>query len=232
MTRQVKLAVGAVVLHHDHVLLVRRATHPRPGAGRSRAAESNRERMADAAAREVREETGLDVEISRPLDWVERIGPDHHFVIVDFAATVSERQTPTPGDDAAGGVGSISTRSRPAGRRPARLPPSKPGSGLTRPITGSVVGHSSSSAAGAAASAGSGAGVGAADCGGGGGVGRLALPRLLGQRLDTEQSCDLRDTAGKLGDGLGELVARVGGHSLGLDLGPDGEKATASITVA
>lgn len=38
---------------------------------------------------------------SVPLDWVERIIPDHHFVIVDFAATVTERQAPTPGDDAA-----------------------------------------------------------------------------------------------------------------------------------
>lgn len=91
-----------MVLHHDHVLLVRRANPPEAGrwsfpGGRVEPGE----RMADAAAREVREETGLDVEISRPLDWVERIGPDHHFVIVDFAATVSERQTPTPGDDAA-----------------------------------------------------------------------------------------------------------------------------------
>ena len=102
MTRQVELAVGAVVLHHDHVLLVRRANPPEAGrwsfpGGRVEPGE----RMADAAAREVREETGLDVEISRPLDWVERIGSDHHFVVVDFAATVSERQTPTPGDDAA-----------------------------------------------------------------------------------------------------------------------------------
>ena len=102
MTQHVELAVGAVVLHHDHVLLVRRATPPEAGrwsfpGGRVEPGE----RMADAAAREVREETGLDVEISRPLDWVERIGPDYHFVIVDFAATVSERQTPTPGDDAA-----------------------------------------------------------------------------------------------------------------------------------
>ena len=102
MTRQVKLAVGAVVLQDDHVLLVRRANPPEAGrwsfpGGRVEPGE----RMADAAAREVREETGLDVESSRPLDWVERIGPDHHFVIVDFAATVSERQTPTPGDDAA-----------------------------------------------------------------------------------------------------------------------------------
>ncbi|MGB0996011.1 MAG: NUDIX hydrolase [Acidimicrobiales bacterium] len=102
MTRRVELAVGAVVLHHDHVLLVRRSTPPEAGrwsfpGGRVEPGE----RMADAAVREVREETGLDVEIDRPLDWVERIGPDHHFVIVDFAATVPERQEPTPGDDAA-----------------------------------------------------------------------------------------------------------------------------------
>ena len=102
MTRRVELAVGAVVLHHDHVLLVRRSTPPEAGrwsfpGGRVEPGE----RMADAAAREVREETGLDVEIDRLLDWVERIGPDHHFVIVDFAATVPERQEPTPGDDAA-----------------------------------------------------------------------------------------------------------------------------------
>jgi len=57
--------------------------------------------MVDAAAREVWEETGLDVDIDHPLDWVERIGPDHHFVIVDFVASVTERRDPTPGDDAA-----------------------------------------------------------------------------------------------------------------------------------
>ena len=102
MTRQVKLAVGAVGVHLVLVLVVRRARPPEaarwsfPG-GRVEPGE----RMADAAAREVREETGLDVEIDRPLDWVERIGPEHHFVIVDFAVTVPERQGPTPGDDAA-----------------------------------------------------------------------------------------------------------------------------------
>ena len=102
MTRQVELAVGAVVRHRSHVLLVRRGTPPEVGrwslpGGRVEPGE----RMADAAAREVREETGLNVDIDHPLDWVERISTDRHFVIVDFSATVTERQSPTPGDDAA-----------------------------------------------------------------------------------------------------------------------------------
>jgi ADP-ribose pyrophosphatase YjhB (NUDIX family) len=66
--------------------------------------------MADAAAREVREETGLDVEIGLPLDWVERISPDHHFVILDFAATVTER----PATTQSARDGFTLTRSRPS----------------------------------------------------------------------------------------------------------------------
>ncbi|MEO0495209.1 MAG: NUDIX domain-containing protein [Actinomycetota bacterium] len=102
MTRRVELAVGAVVRHDDHLLLIRRATPPEAGrwslpGGRVEPGE----RMVDAAAREVREETGLEVSVGDPFDWVERIGPDHHFVIVDFAATVERLVVPVAGDDAA-----------------------------------------------------------------------------------------------------------------------------------
>ena len=68
MTRQVKLAVGAVVLHHDHVLLVRRATPPEAGRWSFPVAESNRGSVWPMRSPGGWEETGLDVEISHLLD--------------------------------------------------------------------------------------------------------------------------------------------------------------------
>lgn len=35
------------------------------------------------------------------VGWVERIGPDYHFVIFDFSVTVLDRSAPVAGDDAA-----------------------------------------------------------------------------------------------------------------------------------
>ncbi len=35
------------------------------------------------------------------LGWAERIGPRHHFVILDFLVTVSDGRSPVAGDDAA-----------------------------------------------------------------------------------------------------------------------------------
>ena len=55
-----------------------------------------------AVAREVFEETGLEVVAERFIGWVERISDDYHFVIHDFLVTVlDERPKPTAGDDAA-----------------------------------------------------------------------------------------------------------------------------------
>lgn len=56
--------------------------------------------MAEAVVREVREETGLDVLCGEPVGWVERIGDDHHFVIVDFAVTPTDPAGLTAGTDA------------------------------------------------------------------------------------------------------------------------------------
>jgi 8-oxo-dGTP diphosphatase len=58
--------------------------------------------LTEAVVREVREETGLLVTCGPALGWVERIGEEHHFVIVDFRAEpVDPAAPPVPGDDAA-----------------------------------------------------------------------------------------------------------------------------------
>jgi len=95
------VAVGGVAVVDGAVLLVRRGTEPQVGrwsipGGRVEAGES----LGAAVEREVREETGVAVGCGPFLGWAERIGDGHHFVILDFAATVTSRR-PSAGDDAA-----------------------------------------------------------------------------------------------------------------------------------
>lgn len=80
-----QVAVGAVAVAGGALLLVRRGRPPETGrwslpGGRVEAGET----LAEAVVREVLEETGLAVRCGRFLGWVERIGPGHHFVILDF----------------------------------------------------------------------------------------------------------------------------------------------------
>ncbi|MFN0089102.1 MAG: NUDIX hydrolase [Acidimicrobiales bacterium] len=97
-----ELCVGAVVLRGDQILLVRRAQPP--GLGRWSVPGGRVERgetLAEAVVRELAEETGLSGVCGRLVGWVERMGEDHHFVILDFEVTLLGQAAPVAGDDAA-----------------------------------------------------------------------------------------------------------------------------------
>jgi 8-oxo-dGTP diphosphatase len=105
MTALVEVAVGAVALRDDAILLVRRGRGPAAGewslpGGRV----GFREELHEAVVREVAEETGIEVVVERFLGWVERLGEDpepYHFVILDFLVSVLDpQQEAVAGDDA------------------------------------------------------------------------------------------------------------------------------------
>ena len=92
------IAVGAVVVDDGKLLMVRRAKEPGKGlwsvpGGRVEVGEY----ISDAVVREVKEETGMDVEVADLLGILELPG-DPHYVILDHVATVVGGE-PTAGDD-------------------------------------------------------------------------------------------------------------------------------------
>ncbi len=85
------VGVGAVIIEDGRVLLVERAQSPQQGAwslpgGLLEAGE----RLQEAVRREVREETGLEVEVLSLAGVFERIVPDasgrieYHYVLLDY----------------------------------------------------------------------------------------------------------------------------------------------------
>jgi ADP-ribose pyrophosphatase YjhB (NUDIX family) len=101
------LGVSVLVRHAGKVLLVRRARAPAAGywafpGGRVELGE----KLAEAAAREVHEETALHVEIGEAIDRAEIIrrgeggGVEAHFVVIVFEGRYLSG-TPSAGDDAA-----------------------------------------------------------------------------------------------------------------------------------
>ena len=88
------VGVGALVFDDaGRVLLVERGKPPSAGlwsvpGGKLEA----RETLAQAVAREVREETGLVVEVGALACVLERIADDYHFVLLDYFARVTGGQ--------------------------------------------------------------------------------------------------------------------------------------------
>jgi 8-oxo-dGTP diphosphatase len=85
------VGVGAVVVDDGRVLLVRRAHEPLKGEWSiPGGAVEVGETLETAVVREVREETGLDVEVGALIDVLDRIRPApdgrtlYHYVLIDF----------------------------------------------------------------------------------------------------------------------------------------------------
>lgn len=89
------------MVHEGCLLMVQRATEPGRGlwtipGGRVEAGES----LTDAVRREVREESGLEVDVGE-LAGVFEVTGDPHYVILDYLAAPAGATDPIPGDDAA-----------------------------------------------------------------------------------------------------------------------------------
>jgi ADP-ribose pyrophosphatase YjhB (NUDIX family) len=88
------VGVGVLISEEERYLIIKRAVEPDKGLWSIPGGMVEiGERASDAAAREAKEETGLDVEITGLLDVVDKIVRDEdgrirfHFVILDYEAT-------------------------------------------------------------------------------------------------------------------------------------------------
>lgn len=101
------VGVGAVVFRGERVLLIRRAKPPRAGEwSLPGGAQELGERVIEAARREVREETGLELARVELLTVVDSIGRDEqgrvrwHYTLIDVWAEAAAGEA-VPGGDAA-----------------------------------------------------------------------------------------------------------------------------------
>jgi len=101
------VGVGVVVWRESQVLLIKRGKAPRVGQwSLPGGAQNLGETLAEAARREVREETGINIELGEIIATLDLIDRDddgrvrYHYTLVDFTAE-SLSSDLCPGDDAA-----------------------------------------------------------------------------------------------------------------------------------
>ena len=89
------VGVGAVIVNDGYVVLVKRAHEPLKGEwSLPGGAVEVGETLAEAVAREAREETGLDVRVGSLVEVLDRVHRsaegrvEYHFVLLDYRCTV------------------------------------------------------------------------------------------------------------------------------------------------
>jgi mutator protein MutT len=99
--------VGALIIDRDRILLVQRGKQPLKGWwSLPGGVVETGEHLTEAIKREVREETGLEVEPQLVVEIFERImrdkegKPEYHYVLIDYLCKAKSGE-PKPGDDAA-----------------------------------------------------------------------------------------------------------------------------------
>ena len=91
MNRRPLVGVGAVVFNaRDEILLIKRGKAPRLGEWMVPGGTLEwGETLIEAARREVKEETGIDIEVEGFVEMIEAITPGEggfHYIIIDYAA--------------------------------------------------------------------------------------------------------------------------------------------------